>query len=136
MTKEEKAHELSQKYCPIETSTLLHPYYEAGACEQACLEMADWQHEIDCRRYAHVPLKEVKDAWQTLRENDPDVANMPAVCFQKGVDWEKEQMIDKAVEWLIINANDYIINDKEDYGRDWLKIKSEMFDDFKKAMEG
>ena len=55
--------------------------------------------------------------------------------FIAGARWADETMIEKAVEWLINNVNDYIINDKQDDGRDWLKVKSEMFNDFKKAME-
>lgn len=48
--------------------------------------------------------------------------------------------LDRACEWLIEHSNDYLINDKYPLAcgkmsRDWLKVKSEMFDDFRKAME-
>ncbi len=54
--------------------------------------------------------------------------------------WQKEQDINKACEWLVEHSNDYLINDKYPLpcgkmSRDWLKVKSEMFDDFRKAME-
>ena len=48
--------------------------------------------------------------------------------------------VEKACEWLMNHGNDYIINDRYplpngEMSRDWLKIKSEMFGDFKKAMK-
>ena len=53
----------------------------------------------------------------------------------------KRQMIEKACEWLSNHVNDYIVNDKYilpngKMSRDWLKVKSEMFDDFRKYMKG
>jgi len=60
--------------------------------------------------------------------------------FVAGAQWMKEQLINKACEWLVEHSNDYLINDKYplpcgEMSRDWLKVKSEMFDDFRKAME-
>ena len=49
----------------------------------------------------------------------------------------EDDVIKKAVDWLMDNANDYIINDKcISSERDWLKVKSELFDDLKEAMKG
>ena len=50
------------------------------------------------------------------------------------IDIAKKQFIEKACEWLMNNVNDYIINDIY-LGGDWYKVKSEMFDDFRKEME-
>lgn len=48
---------------------------------------AQWQRT----KYAHVPLKEVHDAWQTMIANNPSIKEVPAVCFLRGADWQKEQ---------------------------------------------
>ena len=53
---------------------------------------------------------------------------------------EEDTFIDKACEWLSNHVNDYIINDKYilpngKMSRDWLKIKSDMFGDFRKYMK-
>ena len=49
--------------------------------------------------------------------------------------------IKESVQWLSDHVNDYIINDKYilssgKLSRDWLKVKADMFDDYKKYMEG
>lgn len=44
--------------------------------------------------------------------------------------------IDKAIEWLQTNVNNYIFNDNDGgKTKDWLKVRSDCFDDFRKAME-
>ena len=43
-------------------------------------------------------------------------------------------MLEKAIDWLQYHVNDYLFDDGTP-DRPWLKCKSEMFDDFKKAME-
>lgn len=43
-------------------------------------------------------------------------------------------MFEKAIDWLQEHVNDYLFDDGTPE-RPWLKCKSEMFDDFKKAME-
>ena len=48
----------------------------------------EWQRQM----YAHVPLKDIHDAWQELKKNKPDIENYPAVCFQKGADWRENHM--------------------------------------------
>lgn len=50
--------------------------------------------------------------------------------FIAGAKW----MIEKAVCWLQEHVNDYLFDDGTS-GRPWLKCKSDMFDNFKKAME-
>lgn len=50
--------------------------------------------------------------------------------FKEGAEW----MLGKAVNWLQDHVNDYLFDDGTPE-RPWLKCKSEMFDDFKKAME-
>ena len=52
---------------------------------------AEWQKDRDYKMYAHVPLKDIRDAWQELKKNKPDIENYPAVCFQKGADWQKQK---------------------------------------------
>ena len=52
---------------------------------------AEWQKQKDYKMYAHVPLKDIHDAWQELKKNKPDIENYPAVCFQKGADWQKQK---------------------------------------------
>lgn len=48
-----------------------------------------------------------------------------------------DDAIEKAVEWLEDNVNDYVFNDKSfPNERDWLKVKSELFGDLKQAMKG
>lgn len=53
---------------------------------------AEWQKQKDYKMYAHIPLKNIHDAWQELKNNKPDIENYPAVCFQKGADWRENQM--------------------------------------------
>lgn len=50
--------------------------------------------------------------------------------FIVGARW----MIEKATSWLQEHINDYLFDDGTPE-RPWLKCKSDMFDDFKKAME-
>lgn len=56
---------------------------------------AEWQKEKDYKMYAHVPLKDIHDAWQELKKNKPDIENYPAICFQKGVDLQKQKDIEE-----------------------------------------
>ena len=54
--------------------------------------------------------------------------------------WKEQQMIERAVRWMEDNINNYIVNDQYELpngsmSRDWLKVKSEFFTDFKKSME-
>lgn len=51
-------------------------------------------------------------------------------AFKAGVEW----VLEKAAYWLQDHVNDYLFDDGTPE-RPWLKCKSEMFDDFKKAME-
>lgn len=51
-------------------------------------------------------------------------------AFEAGANW----MLEKAIYWLQDHVNDYLFDDGTPE-RPWLKCKSEMFDDFKKAME-
>ena len=51
-------------------------------------------------------------------------------AFKSGANW----MLEKAIAWLQYHVNDYLFDDGTP-DRPWLKCKSDMFDDFKKAME-
>lgn len=57
-------------------------------------------------------------------------SNGIAMAFSEGAKW----MLEKAIDWLQYHVNDYLFDDGTPE-RPWLKCKSEMFDDFKKAME-
>lgn len=58
------------------------------------------------------------------------IVKQQRIAFYEGADW----MLKKAAYWLQEHVNDYLFDDgKPD--RPWLKCKSDMFDDFKKAME-
>lgn len=50
--------------------------------------------------------------------------------FMAGAEWTLE----KATSWLQEHVNDYLFDDGTPE-RSWLKCKSDMFDNFKKAME-
>lgn len=52
------------------------------------------------------------------------------LAFSEGAEW----MLEKAAYWLQEHVNDYLFDDGTP-DRPWLKCKSDMFDDFKKAME-
>lgn len=67
----------------------------------------------------HLKCKEADDEVQIQRE-----------AFIDGANW----MLEKAIDWLQGHVNDYLFDDGTP-DRPWLKCKSEMFDDFKKAME-
>ena len=49
---------------------------------------------------------------------------------KSGANW----MLEKVSYWLQEHVNDYLFDDGVP-GRPWLKCKSDMFDDFKKAMK-
>ena len=51
-------------------------------------------------------------------------------AFKSGANW----MLEKAICWLQEHVNDYLFDDGTPE-KPWLKCKSDMFDDFKKAME-
>lgn len=51
-----------------------------------------------------------------------------------GAQWQKEQMIDKACEWLKDNTDRYLYN-TGGYEEYIPKCGGKMFEDFKKAME-
>ena len=53
---------------------------------------AEWQKERDYLQYSHISLKDIKDAWQTLKKNKPDIESYPPICFVKGAEWQKQQM--------------------------------------------
>lgn len=55
--------------------------------------------------------------------------------WQCGFEAGGNRMIEKATSWLQEHVNDYLFDDGTPE-RSWLKCKSDMFDDFKKAMEG
>lgn len=52
------------------------------------------------------------------------------ITFTAGANW----MLEKAAYWLQEHVNNYLFDDGVP-GRPWLKCKSDMFDDFRKAME-
>ena len=56
--------------------------------------------------------------------------NQQRFAFSKGANW----MLEKAIDWLQDHVNNYLFDDGTP-DRPWLKCKSDMFDDFKKAME-
>lgn len=58
------------------------------------------------------------------------IINMVKDAFQKGAEW----MLEKTAYWLQEHVNNYLFDDGVP-GRPWLKCKSDMFDDFRKAME-
>ena len=51
-------------------------------------------------------------------------------AFEAGAEW----MLEQATYWLQEHVNDYLFDDGT-AERPWLKCKSDMFDNFKKAME-
>jgi len=65
---------------------------------------AEWQKMKDYDRYAHVSLKDIHDAWHKLKETNPDIEKHPAVCFARGADWQKEQMLKESVEARVFNV--------------------------------
>ena len=52
-------------------------------------------------------------------------------CFEAGAEWMQETMIEKACEWLKLNAEDYVVTcyDKGELDSEGLLM------DFRKAME-
>ena len=58
------------------------------------------------------------------------IVNQQRLAFYYGANW----MLEKAAYWLQEHVNDYLFDDGTS-DRPWLKCKSDMFDDFKKAMK-
>ena len=67
-------------------------YLERKSQLDLARHFAEWQKQQDYKIYAHIPLKDIHDAWQELKKNKPDIENYPAVCFQKGADWRENHM--------------------------------------------
>lgn len=61
-------------------------------CDSIARHFAEWQKERDYLQYSHISLKDIKDAWQTLKKNKPDIESYPPICFVKGAEWQKQQM--------------------------------------------
>lgn len=59
---------------------------------------AEWQKERDYLQYSHIRLKDIKDAWQTLKKNKPDIESYPPICFVKGAEWQKQQNQESSCE--------------------------------------
>lgn len=80
--------------------------------------------EEKSRNYAGYDVKPTPDIVTEIR--------MARICddFKAGAEW----MLEKAIYWLQEHVNDYLFDDGTP-DRPWLKCKSEMFDDFKKAMK-
>ena len=77
----------------------------------------------------YIPNPDKKTAWLTKTSRN-QVEYIRADVFIK-----------ESVQWLSDHVNDYIINDKYilpngELSRDWLKVKADMFDDYKRYMEG
>ena len=58
------------------------------------------------------------------------IVDQQRLYFKEGANW----MLEKAIDWLQEHVNDYLFDDGTS-DRPWLKCKSDMFDDFKKAMK-
>lgn len=58
-------------------------------------------------------------------------------AFIAGAEWQKEQMITKAVEWLKSHANDYIVDLTPTYpdADAYIIVGGMCWEDFRKAME-
>lgn len=72
-------------------------------------------------------------AEESFPSNDISNIDKHYVAFHShiaGARW----MLEKAIYWLQEHVNDYLFDDGTSE-RPWLKCKSDMFDDFKKAME-
>lgn len=51
-------------------------------------------------------------------------------------EWTKQQLVNEVIEWLSNNVNNYIVNDKQNVNeRDWLKVKSDCFNDLRKHIK-
>lgn len=98
----EELEEAAEKYATEgdETSGLFVIKEEADAF----IAGANWQKQKDYKKYAHVSLQDIHDAWQELIKNIPDIRSMPAVCFARGADWQKQQLMKDAVEVKIVNC--------------------------------
>ena len=88
-------------------------------------------------------LKEIKNQAYILSESvkrcNKDLGDVYEASFIEGAKWAdknpKDGMVnlDDVVYWLENNVNNYIFVDET--SDTWLKIKSELFDDIRKAME-
>lgn len=72
---------------------------------------------------------------EKAKEYHSDIFGTPfgkdiAMAFSEGAEW----MLEKSICWLQEHVNDYLFDDGTSE-RPWLKCKSDMFDNFKKAME-
>lgn len=81
------------------------------------------------------------DDYALCPSNDTIIRLNAYGAAMKMAEWKEKEMIEKAVKWMEDNINNYIVNDQYELpngsmSRDWLKVKSECFTDFKKAMKG
>lgn len=95
---------------------------------------AEWQKNYDEQRRAFLNLKEVKDAWNKLNENNPHIAS--SVAFLRGAEWADKTLINKACKWLKENKDNYAYPVYEgDTLTDECFVGESLIDDFRKAME-
>lgn len=114
LTNEEKAKQLYRKYRETD-------FARESAAFNAAMEMAEWKDE----QFSIERKQLIEKANQAVTQS-----------FENGAIFADKTMIDKAVEWLMAHVNDYIVNDNcGGKHRDWFKVTSECFADFRKAME-
>ena len=89
---------------------------------------AEWQKERDYLQYSHICLKDIKDAWQTLKKNKPDIESYPPICFMKGAEWQKQQdeKLFKEDSWNYIEENYPNITEEEKLRLYDISIKSRL----------
>lgn len=112
MTNEEKAREiLSCPKCPFRTD---RPH-KIDIGEDACAVCFDYESVMAMAKWKDEQLKEqrriIRNHWQEWAEE------------------QKQQLIDKACEWLEDNAINYV-------GKDGITAWRSVYADFRKAMEG
>lgn len=68
MTRKEKADKLGQEYFPDEANMWARPNYEAQCVSEACMKMAEWEHQ----RLVEKAVDWLKDNWREHIFHDAD----------------------------------------------------------------
>jgi len=127
-----------EHYYSIETYKEILSFIDTLEVKEVDLEKEIQDHIRECL--------DVKFPTTNIELIKKDVAYTAKKFFELGLK-EKEDVnitnafIEKAIDWLSNHVNEYIINDKYilpngKMNRDWFKVKSDMFEDFKKHMKG
>ena len=111
---------------------------EAKYRYEAYKELSEWLDGLEVEEPSN-DLEEAATKYARKQVANPDYPTYNdeyemECAFEAGAQWQKKQLIDKAIKWLEDNIDRYLYN-TGGYGEYIPKCGGKMFEDFKKAVE-